>query len=123
MDSKDKKYFIEKGTSVIVPVYSIHRDPNYYPDPEKFNPDRYNDPNSGIKQLRENSVLMPFGDGPRICLGMRYGNLLVKYFITSILSNFDVSLHEQSIEPFELEPSRLLTVPKNTVYVKFKNLM
>jgi hypothetical protein len=48
---------------------------------------------------------------------------MVKYFLTEILKNFEVELHEKSIEPFELEPTRLLTVPKNTVYFKFKKLI
>lgn len=69
VDSKDKKYLIEKGESVTVPIYSIHRDTNYYSEPEKFNPDRFNPEFGGIKKFRDAGVLMSFGDGPRICLG------------------------------------------------------
>lgn len=146
MDSKGTKIRLEKGISITVPVYSIHRDTNFYPDPEKFNPDRFNPEFGGIKEFRDKCVLMPFGDGkqsiilnntrfflesdffflltgPRICLGLRYGNLMVKYFLTEILKNFEVSLHEKTIEPFELEPTRLLTVPKNVIYFKFKKLV
>nr|CAD7429728.1 unnamed protein product [Timema monikensis] len=57
---------IDKETSVIIPVYAIHHDPKYYPDPEKFDPERFSDEN--IK-IRPKFTYLPFGEGPRICIG------------------------------------------------------
>jgi cytochrome P450 family 6 len=63
---------IEKGTKVLVPIYAIHHDPLYYKNPDVFDPDRFLDEN---KKLRDNYAFLPFGDGPRICIGNSQINL------------------------------------------------
>lgn len=55
---------LQKGERITVPVYPIHMDPTYYTDPEKFDPERFKDNNH-----RPSSKYMPFGDGPRMCIG------------------------------------------------------
>ena len=57
--------FIEKGTSIIVPIFTSHRDPQYFPEPLKFNPDRFED-----APIR--GSYLPFGEGPRICIGKQF---------------------------------------------------
>lgn len=58
---------VEKGIQVVIPVLGLHRDPNYFPDPEKFEPERFSDE---AKRHRPNYVYLPFGEGQRICIGM-----------------------------------------------------
>ncbi|GJQ65575.1 hypothetical protein Trydic_g23113 [Trypoxylus dichotomus] len=73
--------FIPKGMAVFIFLYGIHMNPNYYPDPEKFNPSRFeNDtiPNSFV----------PFGSGPRNCIGQRFAMLEVKYLVAQVLRNY-----------------------------------
>lgn len=58
---------LEKGTRVHVPVYALHHDPANFPDPEQYQPERFLPENKGnIKPY----TYMPFGEGPRICIGM-----------------------------------------------------
>lgn len=57
---------IDKGTPVIIPIYAIHRDPLYYYDPDRFDPERFTDYN---KEKRPAYTYLPFGEGPRICIG------------------------------------------------------
>ncbi|KAL1117864.1 hypothetical protein AAG570_004177 [Ranatra chinensis] len=57
---------IEPGVRVIIPVYAIHWDPNHYPEPEKFIPERFS---QGNEHRRERYTYLPFGDGPRSCIG------------------------------------------------------
>lgn len=57
---------IDKGTTVIIPVSGLHYDPRYYPHPEKFDPDRFEE--SEISRRPMYSYL-PFGEGPRSCIG------------------------------------------------------
>lgn len=53
---------IEKGVEVIIPVFAMHRDERYYPNPLKFDPERFNEVNSaGRNQV--NRPYLPFGDG------------------------------------------------------------
>lgn len=79
---------LEKGTSVMIPIYAIHHDPEIYPKPEIYDPDRFSPEN--VKQ-RHQYAFLPFGElgfeskiifvtktgfiisgeGPRICIGMR----------------------------------------------------
>lgn len=58
---------IEKGTKVIIPTYSLHFDYRYYPDPETFDPERFSPEE---KSKRPKGTYSPFGDGPRICIGI-----------------------------------------------------
>lgn len=57
---------IPPGTSAAIPVYSLHHDPQYYPNPEKFDPDRFAEKN---KHKLVKYTYLPFGAGPRICIG------------------------------------------------------
>lgn len=56
---------IEKGVSVAVPVFAIQRDAKYYPNPEQFQPERFNAENSAGKTFIDRPY-MPFGEGPRV---------------------------------------------------------
>lgn len=60
---------IEKGMIVQIPIYCIHHDSRFYPDPETFNPDRFSSANGGLKAYKDKGVFLGFSDGPRICLG------------------------------------------------------
>lgn len=51
---------------VVIPILGLQTDPDYYPNPEIYDPDRYSDAN---KNNRTAFTWMPFGEGPRICIG------------------------------------------------------
>lgn len=57
---------IEKGTKVFIPNWGLQRDPDYFPDPDKFDPERFSDENKGSI---DPGTYLPFGEGPRICIG------------------------------------------------------
>jgi hypothetical protein len=54
------------GTGVYIPVLALHYDRTYYPEPQKFDPDRFTDEN---KHSRPKYTYLPFGEGPRMCIG------------------------------------------------------
>lgn len=62
----DLNVVLPKGTKIIVPTYAIHRDSEYYPDPYKFDPERFTNDKTSTKN---NFTFMPFGEGPRMCIG------------------------------------------------------
>lgn len=55
---------IERGIGVIIPVWAIHHDGKYFPNPEQFDPTRFE---NKIKPC--NGTFLHFGDGPRMCMG------------------------------------------------------
>jgi len=70
----DDTLVIKKGTKVLIPAYAIHHDYRYYPDPETFDPERFSPEE---KAKRPNGTYMPFGDGPRLCIGMYFVTLVI----------------------------------------------
>ncbi|KAH8349260.1 hypothetical protein KR067_008758 [Drosophila pandora] len=82
----EKTLNLEPGISVLVPVYQYHHDEAFYPEASEFRPKRFGDGAAGVFNKR--GMFLPFGDGPRICLGMRVGQLTVKTAILNIISNY-----------------------------------
>jgi cytochrome P450 family 6 len=62
----NRGFTIEKGTQIFVPVYAIHHNATFYPNPEKFDPDRFTPEEI---QKRPAMAYLSFGDGPRKVLG------------------------------------------------------
>ncbi|XP_036333117.1 cytochrome P450 6a22-like [Rhagoletis pomonella] len=89
----DSRYTIEKGTMIVISVDSIHYDPKYYPNPEQFDPERFTE--AEIKK-RPACTWLPFGDGPRNCIGLRFGKMQAVVGLTYLLRNFKFSLCEQT---------------------------
>ncbi|KAL1495017.1 hypothetical protein ABEB36_010507 [Hypothenemus hampei] len=64
--SGEKDLVVEKGCLVVIPTYGIHMSPEYFPDPDRFDPDRFCDAN---KTKIIPGTYLPFGRGPRNCIG------------------------------------------------------
>ncbi|XP_046333729.2 cytochrome P450 3A24-like isoform X2 [Haliotis rufescens] len=75
----------KKGVEVHFPVGAIHKDPENWPDPETYNPERFRPEN---RPENYNYVFLPFGAGPRNCIGMRFAHLTVKMAIAGILQKY-----------------------------------
>ncbi|XP_071514189.1 cytochrome P450 3A24-like isoform X1 [Panulirus ornatus] len=76
---------LQKGQKVTIPIYSIHRDPNHYSNPEKFDPERFSQEN---KANRAQMAYLPFGSGPRNCIGMRFALMEAKVAAVYLLQEF-----------------------------------
>lgn len=66
---------IEKGTPIIISLMGILRDPEYFPEPERFLPERFKDGENKYNP----TAYIPFGDGPRACIGNYSKNFKVKF--------------------------------------------
>ncbi|XP_025190556.1 probable cytochrome P450 6a14 [Melanaphis sacchari] len=110
---------LDVGTAVLIPVYAIHHDPQYYPEPDTFNPDRFvKDCNGGgSDNERPAGVYLPFGDGPRICIGMRFAMLEMKLALAQFLHSFVVTLSDKSCTRIEFEPASFLSCPKGGIWL------
>ncbi|XP_063696129.1 probable cytochrome P450 6a14 [Culicoides brevitarsis] len=96
----DTDLVVPQGTMISITVYGIHNDPDIYPEPEKFDPDRFT-PEEVAK--RHPYAYIPFGKGPRDCIGNRFGMLQVKFGLATILDNFKVEVNPKTIQPIVRE--------------------
>lgn len=67
LEVDDKKITIKAGQLIWIPIYCLHMDPNYFPEPEKFDPERFNEENAGNIIP---GTFIAFGVGPRNCIGL-----------------------------------------------------
>lgn len=95
----------------------MQRDAKYYPNPDEFDPLRFTTENRYGKSLVDMPYL-PFGDGPRNCIGMRMGKLSTKFGIASILHKFDIELDARHIGT-ELKLGNTNIIPNGGLHLKF----
>ncbi|KAF5293677.1 hypothetical protein FQA39_LY03162 [Lamprigera yunnana] len=81
---QEKELIVEPGVICWIPIFSIHRDPKYYPDPEKFDPERFCD------QSVQRTTYFPFGCGPRTCIASRFSVILCKLILVKVLQDYNV---------------------------------
>lgn len=94
-------YTLEKGTQVFLPTYSYQNDGNIYPNPDKYDPDRFSPENC---KNRHPYAFLPFGDGPRMCIGMRFAQVQTKVALASLLTHFKFTLNEKTKLPIRFDP-------------------
>ncbi|XP_071147591.1 cytochrome P450 3A21-like [Mytilus edulis] len=109
-----KGVYIPKDIDVSVPIYALHRNPLYWPDPEKFDPDRFTKEN---KAKRPEYAFVPFGIGPRICIGMRLALLEAKMALVFMLQSFSFSPCDKTEIPVEIELGAVIRA-KNGIPLK-----
>uniref|UniRef100_A0A8C8UPA0 Cytochrome P450 3A n=1 Tax=Peromyscus maniculatus bairdii TaxID=230844 RepID=A0A8C8UPA0_PERMB len=104
--------FIPKGSTVIAPIYALHHDPQYWSEPEEFRPKRFSKENKGNINPY---VYLPFGIGPRNCLGMRFTLMIMKLALTKVLQNFSFQPCKETQIPMKLDRQLLLQPAKPIV--------
>uniref|UniRef100_A0A8C7XNF4 unspecific monooxygenase n=1 Tax=Oryzias sinensis TaxID=183150 RepID=A0A8C7XNF4_9TELE len=105
---------IPKDMVVMVPTWPLHRDPELWPEPEKFKPERFSKEN---KDTFDPYTYMPFGAGPRNCIGMRFALVMMKLAVVEILQTYDFSVCKETEVPFEMDVQGFLA-PKRPIQLK-----
>ncbi|XP_061577374.1 thromboxane-A synthase [Cololabis saira] len=103
-----------KGATLEIPAGFLHYDPEYWPEPEKFIPERFT---AEARASRHPFVYLPFGAGPRNCVGMRLAQLEIRMALVTLFSRFSVVACSETKVPLELKSSSTLG-PKNGIFVK-----
>ncbi|XP_038141277.1 cytochrome P450 3A30 isoform X2 [Cyprinodon tularosa] len=105
---------IPKDMVVMIPTWPLHRDPEMWPEPEKFKPERFSKKN---KDKIDPYTYMPFGSGPRNCIGMRFALVMIKLAVVEILQQYSFSVCKETEIPFEMDVQGLLA-PKRPIQLK-----
>ena len=102
-------------TGIVIPISSYHKDPEFWDNPNEFNPDRFNRENKG--KIKSGTYL-PFGQGARQCLGNIYVKFKMKMMLIYLLRFFTIENCKNLPKQFELDP-RSMASPKGGLSVKF----
>ncbi|XP_075165468.1 putative cytochrome P450 6a14 [Haematobia irritans] len=105
-------YVIEKDTMVLIPIDAIHRDPEYFPNPDEFNPDNFE---PSVCSKRHPCTFLPFGDGPRNCIGLRFGKMQTKIGLISLLQRFCFDVCPLTKMPLQIDNASFFLSPKNGI--------
>ncbi|KAK4887309.1 hypothetical protein RN001_003580 [Aquatica leii] len=112
----EKPLTINPGDSVWLPIAGLHHDPKYYENPENFDPERFSENN---KSKRHQFSYIPFGGGPRTCIGNRYAVFVCKLLLIKLVQNFELVPCEKTQIP--LKATGVISVlPDEGVWLSFK---
>ncbi|XP_045538876.1 cytochrome P450 6B5-like [Papilio machaon] len=105
---------IKKGQTIVVNPMGIHYDPKYYPNPDKFDPERFSPEN---EKDRHTCAYLPFGAGPRNCIGMRFAKVQSRICVVKFLSKFRVEPSKKTPMVLEYDPMRIFLFPKGGIHL------
>lgn len=94
------------GTALICP-YLLHRDPANWPDPERFDPERFAP--GGAKEQLHSYAYLPFGGGPRLCIGNQFALMEMQILLAMLVRDFEI----QSVQNQRIIPRPLITLRPN----------
>uniref|UniRef100_A0A1I8PF12 Cytochrome P450 n=1 Tax=Stomoxys calcitrans TaxID=35570 RepID=A0A1I8PF12_STOCA len=97
-------YIVPKGTTVVIIQYAVHRNPKYFPNPEKFDPDNFLPERMANRHYYS---FIPFSAGPRSCVGRKYAMLKLKVLLSTIIRNYVVD-SKRTEEDFRLQADIIL---------------
>ncbi|XP_011183464.2 probable cytochrome P450 28c1 isoform X1 [Zeugodacus cucurbitae] len=115
-----EKVSLAIGDSVMIPIYAIHQDENYYYNPDQFHPERFlTEDGNNLKSRRNIGSFLGFGDGPRMCLGINFATIQTKVAIASVVCQFSITLNAKTKPFVKLDPKHFLTQQDGGVWLNF----
>nr|CAH7716644.1 unnamed protein product [Callosobruchus chinensis] len=102
-------YVVRKGERILIPTMALHYDEKYFPEPYKFNPDRFLD-----RVNEDGYYYVPFGN--------RFALLNLKIALATIIPNFSIERRPETVTKMRLNPVGLSAIPVDRLIVDFKPL-
>nr|XP_026496799.1 probable cytochrome P450 9f2 [Vanessa tameamea] len=115
-DAKDD-FIVRKGELIIIPTWCFHHDPKLFPDPMKFDPERFSDEN---KHNIDPTAYMPFGLGPRNCIASRFALCELKVLLYQIMLHIEISPSVKTCLPAKLSTESFNPRLVGGYWLKFK---
>ncbi|KAK7602694.1 hypothetical protein V9T40_006668 [Parthenolecanium corni] len=112
-------FTLEPGTRVTLVPYSIHHDEQFYPNPKKFDPERFTPENI---EARPPFTYLPFGDGPRMCIASRFAKIEMRLILTRLVSKYEFTPGPKTEIPIQLRSRIFQIIPKNGIHLQVKLL-
>lgn len=119
-DFNGKHVHIEKGVEIILPINALHRHPDFYKHPDEFNPEHFLENPGTVKRLTNTGVFIPFGNGPRQCIGLRVGITQIKTVLYNLVGKYEFSI--QPTKKIPILPNALLVFNHNNAELRIKLL-
>ncbi|KAK9744655.1 Cytochrome P450 [Popillia japonica] len=114
-DIQIENYTVPAGTQAVLHLFGVQRDPEHFPEPNKFDPDRFLPEN--LKD-RHPFCYVPFSAGPRNCLGMRFALLELKALLASVISHYKIT---SMVTPEEIKFfAHVMIRSQNGIHVKIE---
>ncbi|XP_061395241.1 cytochrome P450 6a22-like [Musca vetustissima] len=111
---------IPEGATIMLPIYSVHNDPDFYPNPHEFLPERFEE---SSENQRPAHTFLKFGDGPRNCIASGFGMTELLYALSTLLVNFRFSLTERSPKVIEFDKNtKYIASLKSGIYLKVERI-
>lgn len=105
--------------NVTIPSCAIHRDPDYYPNPDIFNPDNFA---PDAMAQRDSCLWLPFGEGPRNCIGLRFGLMQTTIGLAMLLKCFKFSPCDRTEVPARLDKKSFVLNTEKGIVLKVEKL-
>ncbi|KAH9360216.1 hypothetical protein HPB48_016875 [Haemaphysalis longicornis] len=109
--------FFPAGCEILAPVWHVHHDAQHWPDPFCFSPERFA---PEVSKDHHPGAYMPFGIGPKSCIGNRFALLELKAALCKLLRKFEVLPCARVKDPMELVVKTVLAVPATPIQVKLR---
>jgi cytochrome P450 len=107
-------YDVPRGSLVTVNTYALHRDPRFFDDPERFDPERFA---AGWEERIPRYAFLPFGGGPRVCIGNGFAMMETRLILAAVAQRCHLSLEPGQ----EITPVQLVTVrPKHGIRMRLR---
>jgi cytochrome P450 family 6 len=115
----DSDIILPKDSLVMIPVYAIQHDPENFKNPESYDPDRFSPENEA--NIRPYSFL-PFGDGPRNCIGLRFGMMQARVGLIALLSRFKFTMSSKMAVPVVFSKKSMILSPEGGLWLNVEKL-
>jgi cytochrome P450 family 9 len=110
-------FTIEKGKFCWIPIYALHYDEKYFPNPQKFDPERFSEDN---KKNINTGAYLPFGVGPRNCIGSRFALMESKAVIYYMILNFHFEITAKTQVPLKIAKGMAGFGAEKGIHLRFR---